>query len=320
MTEKKKIRLQRLYNLAQMIEQGDNASPKNLIKTLKVSKSQLHRDLKELKLLGFETVFERDQNKYVLVNHPRDIGRTLTASEQIALVLCLVQLGEIKDSYILRQSRAAAMKILNNSNGEPPHFLRNSLRLPKIVDGYGCQANILKSVCRALQEKKRIIITYAKPGMDPDDYEINPYQIYMYCGSPYLDAYAWDRQDIRCFKLCRIKAVKPTGLSFSSYRDYDFDVHHRYSFGIYAGQQPEDVLLWFSSRAAPYICEEYRHPTQKIEHNQDGSIHYSVTVPEPREVMWWSFQWAEDSAVLKPQWLRDMACEKIIMMSENYPD
>jgi len=320
MTERKKIRLQRLFNLAQMIEIGDNSSPKHLTKTLKISKSQLHRDLRELKLLGFETSFERDKNQYVLINHPRDIGRSLSASEQIALVLCLMRLGEIKDSYILRQSRSAAIKILGNSHDNPPRFLQNALDTSIIIDGYGCKPKIMTKIYEALQEKKKIRITYTKPGHEPGEYEINPYQIFMYNGAAYLDAFCWDRQDVRCFKICRISKITETGLNFTSYRDYDFEIRQQGRFGVYIGKTPQNVTIWFSSRAAAYIREECCHHSQTIENNKDGSIHFSVCVSEPREVMWWSFQWAEDSAVLKPQWLRDLACEKITMMSENYPE
>lgn len=80
MTERKKERLRRLYNLAQMIEEGDKASPGELIHSLDISKSQLHRDLNELKHLGFATRFDRKNNCYLLNAHPREIGRTLTVS------------------------------------------------------------------------------------------------------------------------------------------------------------------------------------------------------------------------------------------------
>jgi predicted DNA-binding transcriptional regulator YafY len=318
MTERKKERLRRLYNLAQMIEEGDKASPGELIRSLDISKSQLHRDLNELKHLGFATRFDRKNNCYLLNAHPREIGRTLTVSEQLALVMSLVQLGEIRDSYLLRQSRKAALKILNHSGTARPHFLEKPLRLTKVIEGYGCRPNILKKVYTALLERQRIIITYTKPGHSPRDYEINPYQVFMYKGHPYMDAFAWDRKEIRCFKLCRISEMRFTGLTFSDYRDYDFSVQHQDCFGIYTGKEPQDVRVRFSAMAAPYIREEFLHHTQTITKNSDGSIDYSVRVSEPREVLWWALSWGEEGEVLEPSWLRDHAREKIQKMLEKY--
>ncbi|MFP4657131.1 MAG: helix-turn-helix transcriptional regulator [Desulfonatronovibrionaceae bacterium] len=318
MTERKKARLRRLYNLAQMIEEGEKATLSDLTRLLDISKSQLHRDLSELKHLGFDTCFDRRRNKYVLNGHPREIGRTLTVSEQLALVLCLVQLGEIKDSYLLRQSRKAALKILNHSGRVRPYFLGNALRLPKVIDGYGCNPGILKKVYSALQNRQRILIVYTKPGHSSGEYEINPYQIFMYQGNPYLDAFAWDRQEIRCFKICRINEVKFTGLTFTGYRDYDFSVQHQNSFGIYSGQKPQQVQVWFSPRAALYIREELWHHSQVIAQNPDGSIYYTVRVSEPREVLWWTLSWGEDSEVIEPLWLRKLAREKLEKMLERY--
>ncbi len=318
MTSKKKLRLRRLYTLVQLIGDGEHATPLALMHRLGISKSQLHRDLKELRHLGLDTYFDRKENKYVLNCNPSDIARSLSASEQLALVISLVQLGEAKDPYILRQSRKAARKILRNAGSHQPDFLEKTLRLPQTSKGYGCKPDILENIHKALQEKQRVIILYSKPGEDAEEYEINPYQIYMYSGSPYIDAFTWKRNQIRCFKISRIHEVTFTGLTFSHYRDYDFHVHHWDSFGMFSNREPEWVTVWFSNLVAPYICEELVHHSQEITKNRDNSILYSVCVSEPREVLKWVLRWGENGEVLRPSWLRELARKKVRAMLSIY--
>ena len=142
----------------------------------------------------------------------------------------------------------------------------------------------------------------------------------MYKGHPYLDAFAWEHKRICCFKLCRVSEVRFTGLTFTDYRDYDFSVQHQDCFGIYSDQEPLDVRVRFSAKAAPYILEEFMHHTQTITQNPDGSIEYSVRVSEPREVLWWTLSWGEEGEILEPSWLREHAREKIQKMLEKYQE
>lgn len=72
-------------------------------------------------------------------------------------------------------------------------------------------------------------------------------------------------------------------------------------FGVHWGEAEEQVKIWFTPEAAPYVLERKWHPSQDIIHNNDGSITLSLTVNHLLELKRWVLSWGKDARVLGPE-------------------
>lgn len=121
------------------------------------------------------------------------------------------------------------------------------------------------------------------------------------------------------FRVSRIKKVQETGISLPADTLADgFYENLGNAFSAFIGPNSQEVTLRFSGEAAQYAKEVLWHPSQRIEEKGDGVIHFTVSVAEPREVLWWSFQYGANSEVLYPTWLRDEAKKAVSEMVEMY--
>jgi len=120
------------------------------------------------------------------------------------------------------------------------------------------------------------------------------------------------------YRVNRIRGIRFTPMYFSVRGNYDFAIRHRNAFSAFPGEHTEKVAVRFSSKARPYIEESLWHHSQVITRENDGAIRFEVEVAEPREVMWWTFQWGAEAEVLEPGWLRKEAKKEIQKMGSRY--
>ena len=63
------------------------------------------------------------------------------------------------------------------------------------------------------------------------------------------------------------------------------------------------------------------HPSQQITTNDDGSIHFKVTVSGWQEIGWWVLGWGYDAKVLQPtelkKWVADTATKMVEMYQQD---
>src|SRR5262249_23727770 len=90
---------------------------------------------------------------------------------------------------------------------------------------------------------------------------------------------------------------------------YSFRERHRHSFRVFISDNPPQLVrIRFVGRAARLIDETYHHESQRKLHFTDGSLILSLTVADPREVLWYLvFPYGEEAEILEPQWLREEA-------------
>jgi predicted DNA-binding transcriptional regulator YafY len=102
--------------------------------------------------------------------------------------------------------------------------------------------------------------------------------------------------------------------------DYNFGARHRHSYRVYIKDEPPQLVrIKFSPHAARYIDETYHHPSQKKLRGDDGSLILSLTVSEPREVLWYLvFPWGNEAEILEPQWLREEVIKAAQQIVETY--
>ena len=162
-------------------------------------------------------------------------------------------------------------------------------------------------------------VPYFRPGSDKSTpEELDPYHLFFKKRALYIEGYSWTENGIRMYRVNRIRGIRFTPMYFSVRGNYDFAIRHRNAFSAFPGEHTEKVAVRFSSKARPYIEESLWHHSQVITRENDGAIRFEVEVAEPREVMWWTFQWGAEAEVLEPGWLREEAKKEIQKMGSRY--
>jgi predicted DNA-binding transcriptional regulator YafY len=311
--------LRRVLLLYQLVKTKPQMSSKELQEELGIGKSTYNRDRKFMESMGIKFSYSKAKRLQIITQDAYLPIPDLSLDERLAIILALSQLGELQESFLVKHARAAASKLLANQDDSFCKACKALLDQEVLHGGSSQQERIVDDLLKATINRRRIRISYCKPGQPAEDYEVEPYQIFVVDGFLYLDGYCIERKEIRCFKVCRIQSVRDLGITFSNLREYNFARRRTNVFGIYASDlKPEHVKVWFAAEIAPFIREESRHASQKLTENSDGSLLFEVDVAEPEEVLWWALRWGGNFEIIEPQWLREEAKKIIQRMVQRY--
>ena len=101
-------------------------------------------------------------------------------------------------------------------------------------------------------------------------YRIDPYRLVYANGGLYLFAFVARYSQVRTFAVDRIRRLSLLDDTFEMRDDLDVAAFP-HSLGIHQGE-PEQVEIEFTADAAPYVEARVWHPSQSIEHRDDGAI------------------------------------------------
>ena len=282
-----------------------------------ISKAQFYKDKKVLAELGFVFEYNRNFQRWTVTHDPTLPIENLTLTEQLCLVFSLKQFSAIGDYVVAFEALNAARKL---AAGLPVPLRENLFEDFILKEGFGCPPGILDRLQAALNDRKRVIISYQSPGQKMlSRHEVEPYSLFFRRRALYVEGYSWTKREFRMFRLNRVQKVIFTAYGFTQAREgYDFGKRHGNAFSAFPGETTEHVVVRFSERISDFIEETLWHHSQAITENPDGGIRFEVDVAEPREVMWWAFFWGSDAEIVEPGWLREEAKVEIAKMNKRY--
>lgn len=168
---------------------------------------------------------------------------------------------------------------------------------------------MLTTISRAVSTNRRLEITYASAsrGGAETTREVDPYALIPYQKSWHMVGYCHLRQDIRIFKIDRIKEVRDLSKTFVPDEQFDLTAFLNEGWGLMRGLDLpiEEVELRFEPLAARWVADETWHPSQKVEWNDDGSLTFMVRIQVTPEFQRWVFRYGREVQVIAPDHLRD---------------
>jgi predicted DNA-binding transcriptional regulator YafY len=90
------------------------------------------------------------------------------------------------------------------------------------------------------------------------------------------------------------------------------------AFGIFQGEQRQQVILRFNPHRAGWLRQEIWHTAQVMEEQPDGSLVLRIPVSDFREVKLRILQYGADVEVIAPAELRQEIAEEIGRMVKLY--
>jgi predicted DNA-binding transcriptional regulator YafY len=316
-------KLARMIRLMSEVKTNPYRRPEELWSLLGIKHSQFFEDRKELAKYGFEFKYDRREKRYRII---RDIFipvLDLTAIEVISLIMAVRQLSAAGDHTLVWDAVQAIQKIVVNAPEEVGEILSYAINQKTLKDTFKVNPERMNQLWQARQNRYRARIFY-------NDYSLRQkrwlladiYMIYFKGRALYLDAYIPNEDRVVMLRASRIERVELLSEQFQVRPDYNFYERHRHSFRVMIREgSPVRVRIRFDPKIAPYIREAYWHDSQQILNCSDGGLILTLTVAEPREVLWYLvFPWGEGTEILEPESLRQEAARIALQVYKRYTE
>ncbi len=307
-------RMQRLLGMQIEIKTRPGQTVLELIANLGVGRSQFYG-------LGFIFHYDRSRSRFVIDQEKYLPVEDLSLSERLILILAARHLSDTGDYTLCHHGLEAAKKLLGGLEGPLREAVASLFDDLIVKEGFGCDSAVIDSLNQAISESRRVRITYKKPSASETEvHEVDPYRMVFRKRALYLEGYSATRREIRTYRVSRIREARPTAMSFQRRDEYDLAARSRSIFSVFSGKPPQKTAVRFSRKARPYIEETLWHHSQQLSQTDDGGVVLTMEVAEPKEVLWWAFEWGAEAEILEPEWLRQFAMEEIRRMMAKYGD
>lgn len=171
------------------------------------------------------------------------------------------------------------------------------------------QQEVLERVVQAVSTRKGIDIEYASASRDGKESErrVDPYSIVPYDRSWHIIGYCHLREEIRIFKVDRIKDIVISGEPFKPDPGFDLTAYLNEGWGIMRGVEGpvEEVVLHVWPPASRWVAEDTWHETQRLAWRDDDSLIFRVKIKITPEFQRWVFRYGRHVDVLQPDSLRE---------------
>jgi len=315
--------LERIMEIDRRIREGEYPNADKLADILEVSRRVIYIDRSfMIYRLGAPIEFDRDRGGWYYTDKTWNLpGIYVTQGELMAFFLSLEIARRYIGTDLESPLRSAVDKIAKAVKG-PVSVDIEALRSHYSFSEFhtiSVDTQRLLDLHRAVLNRQQVWMRYfsASRGV-VSERVLYPYHLYNFQGDWFLIGFDTLRNDFRLFLVGRIQEMKLLREKFD--RDESFSVEDwlRSGFQLHAGEDVEEVLVWFSPNKAQFIRERKWHPSQSIAEQPDGSLILHLKTGGLVEVRNWVLQFADDAEVLKPDKLRQAVATEIRKLSERY--
>lgn len=281
-----------------------------LAEYLGVSEKQIARYKKELDSMFTIETIPGPLGGYKLVDSYFPFKELLSDKEIELLKYYSKSLQYINNKEIEKALDKMNYSILNSKKD----FSAEIIPYSRIRDDF----NISKfegEIYEAILDKNEIIISYKSNRGIITRRKVQPFKLFIYKGEYYLIAKCLTKNDIRYFKLTRIKDMIKTSFKFVS--DFNVDVYLKdakeNSLGIFF-EKSYNIKLIVYPPMANTISERIWVDNQVITEFEDGRILFEATMKGGPEIVSWILSMQSHVEVLEPQSLKEELKEELEKM------
>jgi len=275
---------------------------------VEVDKKTIGRDIDSLSSIYFISEEERDGKTYYTADKFRLHDITFTSPELVSLAFMLELLKPYRHMIMGRQAEELIHKLLDNTTNLNKEFIKHFAGMITVnTNDYikdVVNPEIEEKLHAAIRNKNKVRILYHSFGSDEDTVRIiHPYELLINDGALNVVAFCELRNDIRDFRVSRIKELVLLDAGFEINEDY-FHNKRRTKFIHMSGSDIEEVILAFEGKTARYIQEYEAELADEIKPNENGIIFIRKTAIT-EELIRWIMQFGPNVRVLNPPRLRE---------------
>ncbi len=308
----------RVVEILATLQSGKNYKASELAKIFGTSRRTIYRDLKELEAIGVSYHYDATTGGYTMEPEFFLPPVDLKLQEALSLLLLLHKAGEQLQLPFKNSALLAALKIENNLPAKIRQRCNEALR--SISARAAAQAPMREldktfaQLQKAIAKKQKVSMRYHSlfDGRDIE-LELCPYHLLHNQRAWYVVGLSGMHKSIRTFKLNRIRELKTLPQNFVDDEDFDLSEYLGRAWSMIPEGRIYNVKLRFLPKVAENVAEVQWHSTQKVTHNDDGSVIVEFRVDGLGEITWWILGYGDQVQVLRPKRLR----QKIIETARN---
>src|ERR671910_1575874 len=186
--------------------------------------------------------------------------------------------------------------------------LRQTIGLGITASAGGAELSArLAKIDTAIYRRKRIEFEYYTMQSDATALrKVDPYHLLFRGGQFYLVGYSHERDDVRVFRLSRIRGK----VGYSSKAEHDFPPPDEFDPRVYAtrtdwqlGARVGTAEVWLSSRVDWLVMRHFGHagevvPASEVEDAPDEGVVFRTEYSEPRQIVSWVLGLGERARVV----------------------
>ncbi|MDP3387750.1 MAG: transcriptional regulator [Eubacteriales bacterium] len=252
------------------------------------------------------------------------LNLSLNPDEVMALEMAYKQLEESGFVYTKELSAAyhkvmASIQIDRHQYGDflPDYQFVSKSSPAALIDNQ--EREHCKKIHAALIQKKKIHVNYYSLLNDEhQERTVSPYALYEYRNSLYLTGFCQLRQEIRDFKISRIKSLTITDDFFVLPKDFSLKDYMNNCLGIFK-DTTQKVVLKISHPMSQIIREKIWSDNQVITDIPDEkAILFEANLQGEIEIISWILSMGSDVEVMEPTDLKIKIREKLEKMIKNF--
>lgn len=323
-----KIRkLQRLLKIMLYMESGKPVKASDLAREFGVNKRTIFRDLRTLEeAFHFPYYYDRQRDCYMMVEGSNfslaSITLNFTPMEALSLLLSTSTLAVQKGTPFERTLQGAREKLLSTFPEKGKKIMELVNRRFDVGWGtpvdYSRYSTIFDEVVRAVNENRTISIVYYSLSNDRvTKRKIDPYAVMMRDRVWYVVGRCHLRNDVRIFRVNRIKKVELTGEIFQLPPEFSLEEYMKGSWQVTRGEEVT-VRVKFTGIAARFVEENRYHSSQRLIAREEDGVCMEYTVSGTQEIKRWILSFGSEAEVLEPAFLREEINREATALSEKY--
>lgn len=289
-----------------------NAAPrywtrKRLADKFEVSERMITSDLEIIKhRLNFDLANDRGKGYYFT-----KVPQLPSVSYSVAEALALILAARAARQFAGVPQRDLSLAITRLSSVIPGELraMVEQIASDETGEGDPHREAILARCSQAISASHSLNLIYAAASSNGAETErmVDPYAVFPYDRAWHVVGYCHLRDDVRVFKVDRIRAASQTGRSFTRQPEFDLEAFLSTGWGLMRGLSlpVEDVVLRFRPPASRWVAEERWHDSQRVIPLDDGRIEFRLTIQVTPEFQRWVFRYGRDVEIVTPSSLRD---------------
>lgn len=313
----KNDRLVRLLNMVLVIQAHPGKSVRALAGICGVGERQCFRDLRDLQDAGVPIY--NDQGYRIVERFKlKDISFAL---EEALALLYGIKLAERQRGLfrIPEDLKLKLMSLLPKPLSEEIENIQGRLEVSSGQTGdYSNKGELFRDLNRAIKNNRIMRMEYYSFARDElTTREVEPYQLVFNEGFWYLVAFCHQREEIRLFRVDRIKGLEETGAGFQLPLGFNYQDYMGAAWGMERGEEfAFRVRFW--GDGARYVRETKCHPSQQVTEADDGTVVFCAKACGLKAVTRWILSFGNDAEVLEPLELRDKVREGFLAGAKRY--
>jgi predicted DNA-binding transcriptional regulator YafY len=302
-----------------LIEAKPGLSAEELAIICEISTRSCFRDLQVLCCAGVPIYYD---NGYRLLEKSQLKKVSLSLEEALALIYGIKLLE--KQRGPIRAGAEVKEKLLELLPNQLRHEIEDyqkqvDVSVNTTVD-YSETGGVFKRLNEAIRQQQNLEMEYYSfASSELKTRIIDPYQIVYRDGFWYLVAFCHLRNEIRLFRVDRIRKLEFKGGHFIKPVDFDLESYLGSAWQMERGEE-YTFRVRFWGDAVRYLQETRFHPSQEIQEMPDGSLVFTAKACGLKSVTRWVLQFGGEALVLEPIELRQQVVKELQRAIQKYEE